>query len=264
MSTTTNLGTQYKSSDKLAARARLHQEFSVAEVPWFSWVAQRLGLAEGSKVLDIGCGPGWFWAASADVLPDRIDLSLADLSPGMVEEAVNRCTPLRNWRVDGGAADAAHLPYADESFDVVVAMHMLYHVADPAVAIAEMYRVLKPGGTLAVTTNGAGNLRQLYALTTVFGVPPVEPVAAIFGFEIAERLLGAQFGAVERHVHPASLRVTDPEVVFMALTSYPPGDGAPEAQLAAFREAIAAAFATGDGVLEVEKETALFLCRKAG
>lgn len=260
----TNHGNQYKTSDKLAARARLHQDYSVAEVPWFPWVAQRLSLVEGSRVLDIGCGPGWFWAASADVLPEQIELTLADLSPGMVEEAVGRCTPLRHWAVEGVDANADDLPFADTSFDVVVAMHMLYHVADPAKAIAEMYRVLKPGGLLAVTTNGAGNLRELYQLTTVFGVPPVEPVAAIFGFEIAERLLGAQFGTLTRELHPASLRATDPEVVFMALTSYPPGDGAPEDQLTAFRDAIASAFSAGGGVLNVQKETALFLARKAG
>jgi hypothetical protein len=49
----------------------------------------------------------------------------------------------------------------------------------------------------------------------------------------------------------------------MALTSYPPGDGAPEDQLTAFRAAIDAAFARGNGVLEAAKEVGLFLSRKA-
>jgi SAM-dependent methyltransferase len=142
-------------------------------------------------------------------------------------------------------------------------MHMLYHVPDQAKAIAEMHRVLKPGGLLAVTTNGANNLRDLYALTTVFGSEPVEPVAAIFGLDIAEQRMRAQFGNVTRQIQPARLRVTSPEDVFLALTSYPPGDGAPQEQLAAFRAAIDTAFVRGNGVLDVAKEVGLFLSRKA-
>lgn len=50
--------------------------------------------------------------------------------------------------------------------------------------------------------------------------------------------------------------------MFLALTSYPPGDGAGELQLTRFRQAIADAFSQRNGVLEVSKETALFLSRK--
>ncbi len=242
---TKGLAAQYSTSEKLAARARLHREFTIAEIGWFEWVAARLVAREGSSILDIGCGPGWFWAAVAETLPEQIHLTLADLSAGMVKEAMERCGGLRHWQVTGVEADAAQLPFADQSFDAVVAMHMLYHVPDPAVAIAEMHRVLRPGGQLLVTTNGAGNTRELYALSTHLGADGKEPVAAAFGYEQAERLLRQRFGNVEIHEHPARLRITDPEVVFMALTSYPPGDGASEEQLQAFRAAIDAAFAEG-------------------
>jgi SAM-dependent methyltransferase len=260
---TTGVAAQYSTSDKLAARARLHTQYSVSEEGWFEWVARRLNLKDGDKVLDIGCGPGWFWAGAAPVLPELLELTLADQSAGMVSEARERCAALKTWSVTGIEANAAALPFPDASFDCVVAMHMLYHVPDQARAIAEMHRVLKPGGLLAVTTNGANNLRDLYALTTVFGSEPVEPVAAIFGLDIAEQRLRAQFGNVTRQIQPARLRITSPEDVFLALTSYPPGDSAPEEQLTAFRTGIAAAFARGNGVLDVAKEVGLFLSRKA-
>jgi ubiquinone/menaquinone biosynthesis C-methylase UbiE len=262
MFTTSFLAGQYSTSEKLAARARLHQHYTVAETGWFEWLAPRFEIGEGSKVLDIGCGPGWFWSAVADALPEHLDLTLADLSPGMVQEADERCIGLRRWQVTGVEADASNLPFADASFDRVVAMHMLYHAPDPAAAIAEMHRVLKPGGLLAVTTNGPDNLREFYALSAAFGGSPVEPVAAIFGFEQAEQLMDARFGNVRRDVHPASIRVTDPEVVYMALTSYPPGDSASEDQLAAFRDAISDAFARGEGALESDKQVAVFVSRK--
>jgi len=255
------MGKQYADSSKLAARARLHQEFSVGE-PWFPWVMDRLRLKPGDAVLDIGCGPAWFWAASQGHFPVGLHLTLADQSEGMVKEAVTRCTPLGFASVDGQQADVSALPFADGSFETVIAMHMLYHVPDQAKAVSELHRVLKPGGTLAVTNNGADNLRQLYALTTIFGSPPVDPASVAFGHDRAQSVLEAQFGNVTKSVHPGGLRVTDPEVVFMALTSYPPGDGANEEQLTAFREAIDAAFQAGGGVLDVQKDAGLFLSRK--
>lgn len=263
MTDAADLTQQYSTTDKLAARARLHQKYTVAEVGWFEWVAARLTPENGDRVLDIGCGPAWFWAAAAPLLPDRIDLTLADQSTGMVTEALERCRSLRAWAVEGRDANATSLPFADGSFDIVVAMHMLYHVPDQAVAIAEMHRVLRPGGTLAVTTNGAGNLRQIYALTTVLGSDPVDPSAAAFGFDRAADLLNARFGNLRRDIHPGHLRITDAEDVFLALTSYPPGDAADEPTLAAFRSAIADAFRAGGGALVADRQVALFLSRKS-
>lgn len=254
---------QYRDNRKLAARARLHSQYSISETGWFPWVAGQLPLRPGDHVLDIGCGPGWFWAGAVDALPQPINLTLADLSPGMIQEAVGRCQALSLGSVRGEAADATALPFADASFDAVIAMHMLYHLPDPAAAIAEMERVLKPGGCLAVTTNDIGNLRALYELTTVFGSDPVDPSGASFGFETAEDLLRARFGNVSFARQPAQLRITEPDDVFLALTSYPPGDRATEAELGRFRDAIEATFARGNGVLEAEKQIGLFLARKA-
>jgi SAM-dependent methyltransferase len=260
---TAGVARQYATSDRLAARGRLHRKYTVAETPWFQWVAARLPLADGDRVLDAGCGPGWFWEAAAPALPERLALTLADLSPGMVAEATARCRPLRRWSVEGVVADVQALPFPDASFDAVVAMHMLYHVPDQAMAIAEMHRVLKPGGTLAVTTNGAGNLQQLYALTTVLGSDPVDPSGTAFSFDRAADLLNAHFGNLRRDIHPGHLRITDAEDVFLALTSYPPGDAADEPTLAAFRSAIADAFRAGGDALVADRQVALFLSRKS-
>ncbi|MCA2406626.1 class I SAM-dependent methyltransferase (plasmid) [Rhizobium leguminosarum bv. viciae 248] len=262
-SITTGNDKQYSDSRKLAARARLNREYTIAEIGWFPWVAGQLPLKAGDRILDIGCGPGWFWAAAVDKLPESLDLTLSDLSPGMVQEAVERCQPLAFGSVTGQQADATALPFEDGAFDAVIAMHMLYHVPDQSQAIAAMHRVLKPGGFLAVTTNGAGNMRKMYELTTVFGSPPYDPGGAAFSYGAAERLMQEHFGNVAMTQHPARLRVTEPEDVFLALTSYPPGEEADEAQLDAFRDAITEAFRVGSGVLETEKETGLFISRKA-
>jgi SAM-dependent methyltransferase len=250
---------QYGDSQKLAARARLNARYTIAETGWFPWVADRLPIRPGDDVLDIGCGPAWFWASVAGRLPAAIRLTLADLSPGMVEEAVARCKTLPLARVEGRPADAATLPFEDGRFNGVVAMHMLYHLRDPAAAVAEFHRVLKPGGFLAVTTNGEGNLRKMHELATAVGGSPVDPGAAAFGFGAARSLLSAQFGSVEFSPYPARMCITDPEDLFLALVSYPPGDAADAAQKAALRDAIARAFSDGGGRLDVARETGLFL-----
>ncbi|MGX9432597.1 MULTISPECIES: class I SAM-dependent methyltransferase [Bradyrhizobium] len=261
-SKTSEVGKQYSDSQKLAARARIKSKYKIAEVGWYPWVARQLPLQARDRALDIGCGPGWFWEAVVSVLPERLDLTLADLSPGMVQEAIERCQTLPFTSVQGRQADASALPFEEGSFDAVIAMHMLYHLPAPAKGIAETYRMLKPGGFLAVTTSGARNMRKMYELTTVFGSSPSDPAAATFGFDTADRLMRSQFGNVTMSQHPARLRITEPEDVFLALTSYPPGDGAKEPQLAALRKAIGSAFQLGNGVLEVDKEDGPFLSRK--
>lgn len=254
----------YANSRKLAARARLSGGFSTAEIPWFSGVAQQFPVTAGARVLDVGCGPAWFWAEAIEDVPRGIDLALFDQSAGMIAEAIERCRVLPLASVAGQVGDAAELPFADESFDGLIAMHMLYHLRDPAAAIAEFHRVLKPGGILLVTTNGIQNMQELYRLTTVFGSPPQDPSALAFGFERATELIEARFGHAELAVHPATMRVTEPDVVYDALTSYPPGETAPPDQQAAFRSAIDAAFAQGAGGITVTKQVGLVRARKAG
>ncbi|MHA6298899.1 class I SAM-dependent methyltransferase [Devosia sp. CAU 1758] len=261
-SITQGMNTQYSDSAKLAARAKLHQ-FGHADVPWFTWVAQRVAVEEGGAVLDVGCGPAWFWPEAFVVLPPNLNLTLFDQSLRMVEEALERCGPLPLESVKGKVGDAAALSFADASFDAIIAMHMLYHVADQEKAMAEFRRVLKPGGSLVVTTNGIDNMRELYALTTVFGSAPHDPSADAFGLKRAEALMHAEFGNVALEVHPATMRVTDPEVVYLALTSYPPGETAQPEQQRAFRDAIDKAFSEGGGAIDVTKQVGVLTARKA-
>ena len=259
---TSGTSAQYADSSKLEARARLLRDFSSAEIGWFSWVARQLHLAPGARILDAGCGPGWFWPEAASVLPRDIELTLLDQSQGMVDEAMERCAPLGLGSLHGVTADAVELPFVDASFDAVIAMHMLYHVADPDAAISEFHRVLRPGGVLLITTNGAENMRELYRLTTVFGSADMDPSALAFDLEQASRLMQSRFGNAALSVHPQAMRVTDQDVIYQALTSYPPGETATPRQQAAFRTAIADAFAAGGGALDVTRQVGAVVSRK--
>ena len=260
-SITQGMNTQYADSVRLAARARLHT-FGRADIPWFTWVAQHVAVPEGGTILDVGCGPAWFWPEASAILPSGLNLTLFDQSPGMVGEAIERCRPLGFATLDGVVGDAMALPFDDAGFDTVMAMHMLYHVADQARALAEFHRVLRPGGSLVVTTNGIDNMVELYRLTTIFGSAPHDPAAEAFGLDRAKSLMQAAFGNVALSLHPVTMRVTDPEVVYLALTSYPPGDSAPPDRQQAFRRAIDEAFASGGGGMDVTKQVGVLTSRK--
>ena len=208
-------------------------------------------------MLEVGCGPGWLWAAP-DFLPD-LSLTLTDVSDGMVAEALARVAGLGRYRsVEARQADVAKLPFPDAGFDAVLACHMLYHVPDAGAALDEMIRVLRPGGQIVVTTNGADNMGDMYALAHLaWGGLSVDPSGVSFGIEAAESALKARLTAVELSIYLDALRVTDGEDIVGVLTSYPPGENATEAQLGVLRAAIAQRMEEQDGVFRITKRQGL-------
>jgi len=245
---------QYKDSSKMMARALIHIKYAPPGKP-FSLADTGL-FAAGARVLDIGCGPGRFWAIAAKTLPPDIELTLADLSPGMVDEAVRNVTAANGaWRsVTGKVADVCALPFADASYDIVTALHMLYHAPDKDRAVAEIARVLKPGGTLIATTNGIDSMKEMSLLAhTVFGTPPHDVGAAPFSLESGEPILRRHFRNVTVHPMTDILRVTEAQDIVNCLTSYPPGDGADEATLRHLDRELAARMDAQGGVFPVTR-----------
>jgi len=251
---TEDIKTQYRDSSKLARRANIHK-YGRSPIGWFDWIAREARLPAAAEVLEAGCGPGWMWTAEG--FPAGLSLMLTDLSPGMVGEALARVRGLARYRsVAGREADAAALPFADSSFDAVLACHMLYHLPDAGRALDEMVRVLRPGGMLVVTTNGADNMAEMYALAgAAFGGLDRDPGGAAFGIEAAEVAMRTRLAEVTTAIYRDELHITDAEDIVGTLTSYPPGDAASPAQLDAMREMIAAQMQ--DGVFRTAKRQGL-------
>ena len=144
---------------------------------------------------------------------------------------------------------------------MVVANHMLYHVPDIPRAIAELARVLRPGGVALVSTNGADHMRELTAilLSTFADARPDE--VSRFGRESGGDLLAASFAAVEWVGFDDELICADPGDVLAYITSFPPGEHATPDELASLREAVDAAFAAGGGTLRITKDGGAFVAR---
>jgi SAM-dependent methyltransferase len=253
---------QYRDSTRLAARASLHVKYGTAPIAWFPWVAMQIDWPAGARVLEVGCGAGWLWAEASAHLPSGLRLILTDLSPGMVDEAVGRVAGLRRHRwVDGRIADAQALPFAAASFDVVVANHMLYHVPDPRLAVAELARVVRPEGVLIAGTVGAAHLRELAEIRAeVFGGPEVLDTVDTFGVELGEPMLRHCFADVEWRHYDDRLDCTDPDDVLAFLASTPPVEHAGQEDRRRVAEAVHRRFAAGGGRMRVSKETGVFVC----
>jgi ubiquinone/menaquinone biosynthesis C-methylase UbiE len=110
-------------------------------------------MAAGERVLDLGCGLGDFTAALAEHGANATGCDVA-------EEALRRARlrhPQLRFTLSGET-----LPFGDESFDAVWAGEVLEHVQDGLGLLAEVQRVLRPGGLLLVSTPSHGPLRRLW------------------------------------------------------------------------------------------------------
>jgi 2-polyprenyl-6-hydroxyphenyl methylase/3-demethylubiquinone-9 3-methyltransferase len=131
------------------------------------WILERLPL--GAKILDVGCGAGF--------LTNELALHGFKVTGIDASEDSLRVAKLydKTKTVHYQVADAYKLPFADHSFDVVTALDFLEHVEDPGLAIAEMSRVLKPGGKFFFHTFNRHPLAWLIVIKLVEWLIPKTP-----------------------------------------------------------------------------------------
>lgn len=111
-------------------------------------------LQPGERVLDVACGTGVIARLAAEQVGPTGSVTAVDLSPDMIAVASKQPTPT-GAPIDWQVADATTLPLPDEGFDVVLCQMGLMFMEDRAGAVAQMRRVLDPGGRVVVNTPGA-------------------------------------------------------------------------------------------------------------
>ncbi len=158
---------KYRDPINIDARIELHDRFSENPYGWHRWVFDNIQFPPGGSFLELGCGPGYLWAANLDRVPESICLTLSDQSIGMVFEVRSRLSEIPP-QVNFSVIDAGHIPYPENSFSAVIANHMLYHVEELDRTLSEIRRVLMPGGRFYSTTNGPDHLVELADLFVRF------------------------------------------------------------------------------------------------
>ena len=154
---------QYKDESKLETRMNIHEKYSTNQYGFHKWVFDQYNFPEKARVLEVDCGTGLLWQKNRSRIPkiNLKDLVLTDYSHGMLENTKKSTDGLFNIEPTFKVVDVQNIPFEDNSFDIVIANHMLYHVPDIQKGINEIYRVLDQG-TLYAATNGSKHMLELY------------------------------------------------------------------------------------------------------
>ena len=113
-----------------------------------NFVCETVSPGSGESVLSVGCGPGFETAVLAQLVGERGRVTGVDVNEDVLDTARNRCGDLPQSSFAHG--DVTALPVQDEQYDFAIAKQVLQFVDDADGALDELYRVLEPGGRVAV------------------------------------------------------------------------------------------------------------------
>lgn len=248
------------------ARARDYERFLVAAVldGWAADLVDTVGVSAGERVLDVGCGTGVVARHAAARVGPRGTVTGVDRNQsmlGVARELGGHLDPPVTW-LEG---DATALPVAAVSVDVALCQQVLQFVADPAAALAELHRVLVPGGRVGVSTcrplaHQPGYTALLGAAARHLGDRAGAVLASVFALgdlhQVGGLVAAAGFSDVHRRIELTTFRLPSAEALLTAETSSSPlgpatelVDGAAYDALVADVEAALAPHTDDDGVI---------------
>lgn len=216
--TEASLKNQYRNASNISARIQLHTRFSKKK-GWFAWIYERLNLRDGMNILEVGCGDGALWKGLN--IPEKISLTLTDISEGMIRDIRKVFGEDRKY-LRLLSCDCQAVPFEDNTFDLVVANHVLFYCRDVEKACREIYRVLKPGGRVIAATYGKHHMEEINRLVLGFDERIVLSSQCLyerFGKENGGSILEKMFKEVCWEEYEDSLCVNEPEPLISYILS---------------------------------------------
>lgn len=208
-----SLKNQYRDASNISARIHLHNLYSENPLGWFPWIYEQCAPAPGMNILEIGCGDGTLWRENLSRLPQKISITLSDISDGMIRD-VRRTIGSEDKRFSFRTLDCHHLPFEAQTFDLVIANHVLFYCEDIPQVCREVRRVLKPEGRFLASTYGSNHMKEVSLLVQSFDeriVLSAEKLYEHFGRENGEKILNDFFSKISWHTYEDSLLVPEPD-----------------------------------------------------
>ena len=197
---------QYATANNLNTRISIHEKYSTNKMGFGNWIMSNYKIDKGMKVLELGCGTGAMWKNRATLISKCSKLILSDFSEGMVAATKENVGNYDN--IEYKVLDIQEIPYENETFDIVIANMMLYHVPDIHKGLTEVRRVLKKGGSFYCATYGEhGIIEYLSKLLTAYGVE--DNINKNFTLQNGYEILSKSFSKIEKLEYVDSLAVTN-------------------------------------------------------
>ena len=175
------------------------------------------------NILELGCGNGALWRENYSYLPDHIQIILNDISVGMLRDTRREIEMLAHTaaaehsgdaRFTFNAFDCHQIPYEENSFDLVIANHVLFYCEQLSTVLEEVRRVLKPDGIFLCSTYGAAHMKEITDLVQGFNsliTLSADKLYEHFGLENGAALLAPYFSHINMEIYHDSLMVTHAE-----------------------------------------------------
>jgi ubiquinone/menaquinone biosynthesis C-methylase UbiE len=199
---------QYKNAAHLQTRISIHEKYSVNKQGFGNWIFEQYTLKEHSRILELGCGDGSMWKTHLQDLPNSSSVILTDFSEGMLLTA--KANLPQNDHLSFEQVDIQDIPFDDDSFDVVIANMMLYHVPDLGKGLREVKRVLKDGGTFYSATYGEHGITE-YIQNLLADYRIKETANPVFTLQNGNDILGRYFHSVQKRLYEDWLEITNAE-----------------------------------------------------
>lgn len=189
----------------------LMEKFSENSDGWYHWVFRNIDFDSRNDVLELACGNGALWSKNRMYRCESSNIILTEIFDGMINEAKRNLNDYGD-RFKFMLADLHKLSFDDNSFDIVIANHILFYMNDLDAVLAEIKRVLRPGGQIYCSTIGENHMKELEKLMKSFSgniLLQEEKLYSKFGLENGEEILEEYFGEIERRVYNDRLIVND-------------------------------------------------------
>jgi ubiquinone/menaquinone biosynthesis C-methylase UbiE len=251
---------QYQDDKNLSIRIALHQKYSTNKYGYTNWIFDSYNFFEGCNVLELGCGNGSMWNDRIQSLPAQSNLILSDISKGMLEIVREKFKDYPN--VSTEIIDIQDIAYADNSFDIIIANSMLYHIPNLPKAVAEVYRVLKPGGKFYATTIGAKGMNEyLHEKMKEFN-PKINAFNPFpFNLQNGKDILCRNFTNVEMYEYEDSLEITETSDLINWILSTTLISRIDESELVGL-DVFFEKYKDARGIIEIPKQAGMFVAIK--
>lgn len=251
-----NIEVQYKTAMNLNVRSSVHTKYSTNKQPFGEWIYSHYDIADGARILELGCGTGNVWKDNSCLLDSSFSLILSDFSAGMIESAKENVGMYPG--VEYQVIDIQNIPYPDASFDVVIANMMLYCVPDLHKGLSEVRRVLKPDGKFYCATYGERGIMQ-FINDTLHDLGVHGEIYKSFTLQNGDEILRSHFDEVIMRTRDDGLEITvvDDFVDYVMSMSSLAGVASLN------RDSLYQAFESKlvNGILYIPKEYGMFICK---